>query len=294
MSNRIRSFLIALFLVTISRPLAAQESDAVSALVSKGQSLLQQGHAAEAIKVYEAAVEQAKKDHGADHERTLQVQSGLGLSLLAAGRVDDGVKVCETVAARAEAKYGPNHPQTYVTLCDLGKVYKAAKRYDDAIKCLQRSLKGLDATFAPNQIINECVDSLIDTCTSAGRYVDTETYLRRKITLIEAKHRPDHPDAVTATIRVSVMMISTNRLADAAVYLRTALDRLTARAGADEVQISRLLIEVAKIEITKGRYADAEKLLGDARGILEKRVGPKAPETWKVLGALRTGKLRHT
>ncbi len=287
MSNRVRSLTIVLVLVAGSRPLAAQESAAVSALESKGQSLLQQGRATEAIKAYEVAVEQARKEYGVDHERTLQVQSRLGLVLLAAGRLDDGVKVCEKVAAGAEAKYGPNHPQTYVTLCDLGKVYKTAKRNDDAINCLKRSLKGLEATLAPNHIIIiEVVDLLIETCVSAGRYVDAETYLRRKITILEAKHGPDHPDAVTAKIRVSVLMMSTNRLADAAEYLRAALDGLKARAGADEVQIGRLLNEVAKLEITKGRYADAEKLLGEARAILAKKRGPEAPETWKVLGGL--------
>ncbi len=150
-------------LVAAAQPAAAQDSTGVAALESKGQSLLKQGRAPEAVKTYEEAVEQAKTDYGVDHERTLQVQSRLGLALLAAGRPDDGVKVCEKVAAGAEAKYGPNHPQTYVTLCDLGKVYKAARRHDDAINCLKRSLKGLEATLAPNHIIIiEVVDALSD------------------------------------------------------------------------------------------------------------------------------------
>ena len=89
----------------------------MSALQSKGQSLLQQGQAAAGIKAFEDAVELAKKEYGPDDVRTFVAQGTLAQVLQAVGRFKEAVAMCKNYVSGMEAKFGPDHVQTCSAAC---------------------------------------------------------------------------------------------------------------------------------------------------------------------------------
>jgi CHAT domain-containing protein len=283
MSTRIRILAATLVLLTLSGPLAAQESPAVSALQSKGQSLLQQGQAAAGIKAFEDAVELAKKEYGPDDVRTFVAQGTLAQALQAVGRFNEAVAMCKNYVSGMEAKFGPDHVQTCSALVTLGRMHTTAGGFADAVTCLTRALKGMDGRIEPDQpAFTDCLEALISTYINMGRAADAEPHLRRKIQISEAKSGLEHPDLVSDQIRLMILLQNSGRLNLAEEYIERSVNALKARVGMDHVQTARLLDAQAQLKVFRGRHAEAEPLLDHAKSVLEKALGPDAAETCKV------------
>lgn len=109
-----------------------------------GAALAAAERLAEAEQAVNEALEQDRKQHGADGSETARSLSQLANLYLRSGRASDALPVIQEAAAIDQQRLGPTHPFIADDLHDLGLVYEALNRPDQARRAFAAALAVLE------------------------------------------------------------------------------------------------------------------------------------------------------
>ena len=102
------------------------------------------GQPAQAIPLYETALEKVRASLGDDHADTLTIIDNLAVAYAAAGQAGRAISLHETVLIRLKATLGENHLTTLVAMNNLARAYEAGLRHAESIELYEKTLPSCD------------------------------------------------------------------------------------------------------------------------------------------------------
>ncbi|MBX9624052.1 MAG: tetratricopeptide repeat protein [Gemmataceae bacterium] len=160
-------------------------------MTSLANSYLSVGRTAEALPLYEKALERFRATLRPGDPRTLSCMRWLAVAYLDANRPGDAVPLLAELLQLRAAASGPEHPATLVVLYNLATAYLSTGRPGDAIPLLERYVPakrkqiGVDTSEFAGLLAVISTDLL-----AAGQLAAAEPYLRECLAIRE-KAQPD-------------------------------------------------------------------------------------------------------
>ena len=126
----------------------ADPSELIESLNDLAVAYWESGRPAQAIPLYEAALEKVRVRLGEDHADTLLIIDNLAVAYAAAGEAGRAISLHEAVLQRLRAKLGEEHLTTLVTMNNLARAYEAGLRYAESIALYEKTLPKLRAKLS--------------------------------------------------------------------------------------------------------------------------------------------------
>ena len=155
------------------------------------------GRFADAMPLYQEALERRRAMLGPDHPDTLISMNNLANLYRELGRFSESIALQSEAMRRQEATLGPDHPDTLLSMSNLALAYQDAGRVADAAPLFAEALQRRKAKLGPDH-----PETLVSMSNLAGRYqaagrtaealpLFEETLKRRRAT-----RGPDHPQTL--------------------------------------------------------------------------------------------------
>jgi non-specific serine/threonine protein kinase/serine/threonine-protein kinase len=99
-----------------------------------------EGHYAEAEKIYREILEVSRRVRGPDHPDTVHAMGGLASDLANEGQYAEAEALTREVIAIERRVFGPEHPETLIMMSNLAQDLTREGRYDDAVQLFAETL----------------------------------------------------------------------------------------------------------------------------------------------------------
>src|SRR6185312_5464372 len=265
---------------TSTRLLGLAHANAVVARDRLAAAYEAAGRSADAIAVFQTALNEREQHQGAEHPETIAARASLAETYQASGDPREAIAAYEALLAEAEHHLGVGHPTTLGARASLGAAYAAGGRAKDAIGQYQRALSDQERMHGPDHPDTIAARaSLASAYRSAGKQKDAIGQYDRVLADRERISGADHPDTIAARANLAYAHRSAGRLREAVPrYERTLADRVRVQ-GADHRDTLTARSNLAACYQQARRLTDAipqyEKALADS----ERMLGPGDMET---------------
>jgi tetratricopeptide (TPR) repeat protein len=178
-----------------------------------------------------------------------------------------------TAKARAEAAIRlvnaalPRPPQEHTNWLAMGRLLPHALA---ATEAAERLGAGLEAAA---RVLNQTAVYHY----ARAAWAETESLLRRAITIDEKALGPDHPHLAIRFNNLALLYKATSRYAEAEPFLQRAIAIDEKAYGPEHPEVAVHLSNLATLYWATGRYAETESLLRRAIAIDEKALAPEHP-----------------
>ena len=246
-----------------------------------------QGDYAQALALFESALEIGQTVLGPDHPDT-----AVGLGNLAAthrdlGRAADALPLAQQALEITEAALGPDHPRMAIELGNLAATYRALGQPADALPLERQALEITETALDPDHPrVATRLGNLAATYRALGQPADALPLAQRALRITEAALGPDHPDTAIRLGNLAATYRALGQPADALPLEQRALRITEAALGPDHPDTAIRLGNLAGTYRALGQPADALPLEQRALRITEAALGPDHPDTATLLGNL--------
>src|SRR5581483_4689581 len=164
-----------------------------------GLSLLNLGHAQDAIPLFVKARETRTATLGADHPDTLTSMNNLAEGYYAARKLDLALPLFEETLKLRKAKLGADDPDTLTSMNNLAAGYRAAGKLDLALPLYEETLKLSQAKLgADHPDTLRCMSNLALGYRAAGKLDLALPLYEETLKLRQAKLGADHLSTLTS------------------------------------------------------------------------------------------------
>ena len=184
--------------------------------MAAGQQAMQQGHYAEAERMFSAAVAKAEA-FGREDRRVAVTLSQLAQSYAAQGKYVEAEPVYLQALKIYQAVHGEQHVDVAATLNNLGVLHRMHGQYADAEPLLTRALAIKETVLGvdhPDVALSLTNLGLLHV--AQGHYAQAEPLYRRALTIRERAWGSDHPDLTRGLEEYAAVLRKLRREDDAA------------------------------------------------------------------------------
>jgi tetratricopeptide (TPR) repeat protein len=266
------------------RTLGPAHPDTLLATGQLASATLAAGLGAEAVTLYQQALDTRLKAHGTDHPSTLAARADLGGALLTAGQPVEAIVALEAVLAEAPSAEAADHGVLDLSVLDiqdtLAAAYQAAGRNPDAIRLAARTLAEREKQQGPDHPDSMSTRaSLARACLAVGRVKDAIRHCRQAHDSAQRVLGPADPGTLSTLSALADAYHSARRLKDAIPLYEQVLRDRERIQGPDHPDTLGARGQLASAYHSAGRMASAlelyERTLTDCRRVL----GPSHPDT---------------
>ncbi len=272
---------------TIANSFASQPMVEASIRDTLGQSYLNLGEPALAIRQLERTVAIRRSALGPDHADTLHSAINLARAYQEAGRLAEALSLYRETLERCNSRLGPDHPDTLIAMNDLGCAYRGAGRYPEAVALLEDTLKRRQTKVGPDdpdKLVS--LNNLATTYQDAGQFDRALPLLEETLKGQQAARGPNHPDTLIAMNNLARAYQATGQLDKALPLYQEALKRQQAQIGPDHPDTLISMGNLATLYRMVGRLADALPLHEETLKRCKARLGPDHPDTLRAMSNL--------
>jgi tetratricopeptide (TPR) repeat protein len=190
----------------------------------------------------------------------------------ARGQYSEAEKLYCGVLETSRSALGEGHPDYARCLLDLAGLYRATNNraayaatrssYGEALGVQRQTLKAMmrDALGKGHRSIAACVDELVTTYDSEGKYAVAEPLVRRALEVYRRGVGEGHPDHATCLRMVALWFFRMRRLTEAQELYRRALKMIRKESGQNHLNYAATLDSLAQLHHRKGEIAKVEPL----------------------------------
>ncbi len=218
---------------------------------------------------------------------TARALNSLAAVLRRQKRFDEAAELYGRAVDTLQAGTGPDHPE----LANIFRGWSSNEKrrgHSERAETLARSaLEAARQAFdEPHVEIADASRWLADLIAAAGRLEEAETVYRDAVSIARQLPPEDHPGLAAAWVGLGTTLLGLNRPDDALPWLERGLDLRLAGLPADDWRTAVAQARLGRCWLLLDRHDTARPLLEAARGVLLRRLGPKAQDTVATVAAL--------
>jgi eukaryotic-like serine/threonine-protein kinase len=238
------------------------------------------GRYADAIKLFEEALEQMTATLGASDPRTLTACNNLALAYQAVGRGDAAIRLLESTLAARERTLGRNHEATLGTRINLAATYLAAGRTTDAVRIHEETARQCERKLGADHLDTLAARSnLAKAYRAAGRIPDAVELCEQVLTARERKLSADDHQVLGSRNDLATAYLDAGRVADAIAMHEATLRLLEAKSGVDHPDTLTSRNNLATAYHDADRIAEAQSMHEQTLKQRLSRLGQDHPDT---------------
>jgi serine/threonine protein kinase/tetratricopeptide (TPR) repeat protein len=242
---------------------------------------------ADAVPLFEEAIELQKTTLGPDHPDTLTSMSNLGMAYRAAGRTALSMAIGEETLKLRKVKLGPEDHLTLLSMCNVASVYQDVGRLTEALALFDEALRLMKAKLGPEHPDTLAIaNNLAVAFSQAGRLDRAVPLLEETLKACESKLGPDHPSTLKTLASLGRNYADANRLGEGIARLEEALERARSRFGQVPADLARLPSQLTDAYTRAGQFAKAEPIARESLELARKQFGPADPRTAGTMATL--------
>jgi tetratricopeptide (TPR) repeat protein len=258
--------------------LGAGHPDTMLAGQRLADAYLAAGHADDAVRWFQWALDSLTRRLGPDHRDVIEARRRLGHSLVAALQLPEGITELDRVVRQSEQVCGPRDAETLGARDELAAAYLAAGRYSDAIAFYRRTLADRErAQGARHPQTMTTRHGLADSYLASGRAKEAVANYKRVAADRERVLGPDHLDTLTARNNLGAAYEKAGKPAAAELACEQAWAGFERVLGPRHPDTLRSRAGLAQVYRRLGRYGDARALLRDTVDRLERMLPDDDP-----------------
>jgi tetratricopeptide (TPR) repeat protein len=241
------------------------------------------GRMAEALPLFETALDDRETWLGPEHPDTVTARVNLARCQTAAGREAEAIAQYEQALGQSERLFGVTHRDTLAVRADLAAAYRAAGRPGESVLLYERTLAECEVALGPaHRDTMKARASLAAAYQAAGRLDEAVETYERTLADRERAQGPDHPDTVAARASFAHACRVAGRLKEAIPHYERVLADRERIQGGDHPDTMTARSDVALVYRTAGKQkvaiAGYERTLADR----ERVQGPDHRDTLRV------------
>jgi tetratricopeptide (TPR) repeat protein len=241
------------------------------------------GRLAEALPLFETALDDRETWLGPEHPDTVTARVNLARCQMEAGRDAEAIAQYEQALGQSERLFGVTHRDTLAVRAELAAAYRAAGRSGDSVLLYERTLAECEVALGPaHRDTMKARASLAAAYQAAGRMYEAIETCERTLADRERTQGQDHPDTVAARASFAHACRVAGKLKEAiAHYERVLADRERIQ-GSDHPDTMTARSDLALVYRSAGKQKAAiagyERTLADR----ERVQGPDHRDTLRV------------
>jgi len=267
-----------------STPAKAQDAEGLKA---NARALYKQGDYAQAITVFERALEAATRAYGASNQKTDIVANELAMSYYNQARHQDAEVLFNRVLQNHETRLGPNNTEVATCLNNLGSLYDSMGDYVRAEAMYVRSQQILTAALgADHPDMATTYNNLGAVSRNLGDSAKAVGFYLKSRQLYE-KQRPRNETLIAnVTNNLANAYSSLGQYDLAEPLFRQALQSREGRLGPSHPSVATTLNSLASLLEDQKRYDQVEELYQRALSIRQEKLGADHPAVATTLNNL--------
>jgi serine/threonine protein kinase/Tfp pilus assembly protein PilF len=210
-----------------------ESHEEVPAAIERAQTILYEGHHAEAEYLLVEAVSRSKQTLGLDHALTLHAECLLGVAVQEQGRPEEAEPQLRRVLEAQSRTVGAEHPDALRTLAHLALCVFEQGRTDEAEPLYERALaqrRRVLGSDHPETLVS--INNLGSLRYKQGRLAEAADCFREAADKRSEVSGKDHPDTLVPVSNTGSVLVKLRRYQEAEPYIRQAADGF-ARLGPD-------------------------------------------------------------
>jgi hypothetical protein len=252
-----------------------------------GTSLINLGHAKEAIPLFEKAQATRSMELGADHLDTLLSRNNLAESYEAEGHLDKALPLYEETLLRLRAKLGMDDPHVLLAMNNLASGYYADGQLDKALRLFEETLRLRQARLGadhPDTLLT--MNNLAEVYEAEGRLDKALPLYEETLRLLRARLKPDHPHVLTSMNNLASGYYANGQLDKALPLFEETLQLRKARLGIDDPDTLTSMNNLAEGYHMADQLDKALPLLEETLRRRQAKLGADHPDTLLTLNNL--------
>jgi tetratricopeptide (TPR) repeat protein len=219
------------------------------------------GKSADAILVFQTALNEREQYQGAEHPETIAARAHLAHAFQSAGRPADAIALYERTVADSVRLLGQAHPVTLDAKASLAETYQASGSPREAVAAYEALLSDAEHHLGVGHPTTLGARASLGAAYAAsGRAKDAIAQFQRALADQERMHGPDHPDTIAARASLASAYRAAGKQKDAiAQYERVLADR-ERTGGADHPDTIAARANLAFAFRSAGRLREAVPL----------------------------------
>lgn len=304
----------------------AAPAGSLDQLKTKARALAKEGKYADAVPIFQQALQVSEKALGKNHQSTLVLANDLAIAHYSLGDYAAAEPLYLRCIEILESQHGPKHPEVATAVNNLGALYQETAQYEKAEQSFQRSLAITRATSPANS-----PELATDYNNLAGLYKEMGDYARSEQMYLEAvriyernKHRnlpiallglgglyremgqydkalphyerslqiregrsgPNHPEVAMALNSLGQFYRGQQELEKAEPFFQRALKIRESVLGKDHPLVASTANNLGSLYEAMGKFDEAETFYRRSLDIRERKLGPDHPDVARSLNNL--------
>jgi eukaryotic-like serine/threonine-protein kinase len=254
------------FLAEAARPLLANLGNSGTELevdLQTGTMLQCQGHAEEALEVYQRGLEVA---HRREDAREGVILSNMADAYTSLGRSEDALRMLRQALRILSDSYGPEHPELAYVHYNMSEALRRLGDNKGAYDSIQEAIRIRSAALGPGHpLVADALDRLALSLLEDGLYAEALVECQRSLAIREKALGPDHPDLSYSLENLGAALIGVRQPAKAIPALERAI-ALRTKAGAAPGDLAEPRFSLARaLWDTRRERGQARALAAHAR-----------------------------
>jgi serine/threonine protein kinase len=245
-----------------------------------GETYLDLGEPALAIRQFERALALRTTSLGPDHCDTLDGRNNLAVACRSAGRTTEAIALHEETLKLRTMKLGPDHPDTLISRNNLAAAYRSAGRTTEAIALHEGTLELMTSKLGPDHPLTLTTRSNLATAyKAAGRTTEAIALCEETLKLRTMKLGTDHPDTLISRNNLAATYLNAGRTSEGIALHEAALKLQEAKLGPDHPDTLRSRSNLGHAYLAAGRTTEAIALDEETLKLRTTKLGTDHPDT---------------
>ncbi|KAJ9634597.1 hypothetical protein H2199_008880 [Coniosporium tulheliwenetii] len=254
----------------------------LGALNNLGFLYWNQGKLVEGEKISQYALQEAERQLGSEHERTLTVVHNLGTVYNDQNKLAEAELMYQRALQGREKALGPEHQETLRTVHSLGLLYSDQGKLAKAELMYQRALQGMEKVLGPeHQETLRTVHSLGDLYQNQDKLAEAELMYQRALQGMEKVLGLEHQETLSTVHNLGVLYSNQGKLAEAELMYQRAIQGYEGTLGSENVATHKpalaVIYNLGELYEKQGELADAKKMFTRALVGYQTVLGPSHP-----------------
>jgi serine/threonine protein kinase len=258
--------------------------DTLNSINNLALAYLDVGQLKPALPLLEQVLQKRRERLDSNHPAVLFSMNNLAGAWMSDGQYERAVPLLEETLTQFKLKLGPTNPRTLTCMNNLAYAYDGAGEPDKSVATYEEVWKLQKARHGEDH--RETLLSLNNLAAELahlGRYERSLPLLKEVVRLRTETLGADHPDTLVSRSSLGFNYLTSGRRDEAIALLQEVLDTARQRPGGFPANLNVLFSNLARAYEEAGQFAKAEPLRADFLERMEKKFGPKHPQTARAL-----------
>ena len=229
---------------------------------------------AEAMQMYQRALQDKERTLGVDHTSTLDTVNALGVLYAKQSKLGDAEKMYQRALQGKEKALGVEHTSTLRTVNDLGNLYRNQGKLAEAEQMYKRALGGYEkALDTEYTLLLQTVNNLGILYVDQGKLAEAEQMYQQALYGYEKALGTEHTSTLDTVNNLGILYRNQGKFAEAEQMYQRALDGYEKALGTEHTSTLQTVGNLGILYVDQGKPGEAEQMYQRALHGFEKALG---------------------